>query len=96
MSTHPTFADVTDALARYSERVSKAEANQVLESVAGTTSLRDVDPTLYAKAIAALDGVEEDGSKEEPHESMLDDEGGLNVGQIYAKWNAAGAPRPKD
>src|SRR5207247_473009 len=77
--TTPTFADVTRALARHSERTSKAEANRVLESVTGTTSLRDIDPTCYAEAIAALDGGSAPGGSGAAE---------IDSVKIYAHWNS--------
>ena len=83
MST-PSFAEVVAALARYGNRTSKAEANRILESVAGTTSLRQVSPNLFAEIIAALESNAPKGAELDPT-------------AIFAKWNSqTRAPRDTD
>ena len=71
--TNATFDDVASALARHANQTSKAEAIRVLESVAGTTSLRAIDQSRYADVIAALDGTAS---------------ASLDPIPIFARWNS--------
>ena len=89
MSTNPTFADVVHALARHSERTSKAHANRVLESVAGTTALRAVNPDVFAAVISALDGEDTEDDASTP---VTD----IDPVKCFARWNSAGNRRASE
>jgi hypothetical protein len=89
--SNPTFGDIVRAMGRHSSRHSKAETNRVVESVAGTCSLRDIDPSKYQRIIETLDGVE---GGDEPEMSdalaLIGSDGAIDSAKVYAKFNARG------
>jgi hypothetical protein len=87
MSTH-TYDDLSRALRSLAGRTSPAEANRLLASLCGTTSLREIDPETYGDLIAALDR-----ATSAPHtanDMLLPDGSAIDPAKAFAKWNASG------
>lgn len=87
MSTKPetsgvTLAEVEDAIIQVKNKRGSSPANQILKKVAGTTSLKKIDATLYEQIVAECDAAlkaadapkQEEVKPEEPKQEAVEPE----------------------
>lgn len=73
-----TIADVQAAFRRRATRTNTAEANRVIERIAGTCRIESVDPDLYPRIIEELE-------RDAPSSGEAQE---LDPAAIYAHWNS--------
>ena len=88
-----TFNQVQKAVREY--RGGVAAANRIVEKVAGTMSLPDVDPAKFGAILRALSDkeLEELAERNDDGEPVkVWTEADLEPTEIYARWNSSRAP----